>query len=113
MLFHVYITVWAKKAYSGTVPRAHRQLTFHFHYNIPQLTGFHLSMSLFRRMLENEKVAGIKCSSAPAQDILRFKLTGGKDFLIFNGPDEYFIVGRLTGVGAGLGGTYGATIKLY
>lgn len=69
-------------------------------------------MSLFRRMLENEKAAGIKCSSDPAQDILRFKLTGGKDFLIFNGPDEYFIVGRLTGVGAGLGGTYGATIKL-
>lgn len=70
-------------------------------------------MSLSRRMLENEKAAGIKCSSDPAQDILRFKLTGGKDFLIFNGPDEYFIVGRLTGVGAGLGGTYGATIKLY
>lgn len=30
VLFHVYITVWAKKAYSGTVLRAHRQLTFHF-----------------------------------------------------------------------------------
>ena len=70
-------------------------------------------MDLFRRMLENEKVAGIKCSSDPAQDILRFKLAGGKDFLVFNGPDEQFIAGRLMGADAGIGGTYGATIKLY
>ena len=70
-------------------------------------------MSLFRRMLENEKAAGIKCSSDPAQDILRFKLAGGEDFLVFNGPDEQFIAGRLMGADAGIGGTYGATIKLY
>ena len=41
-----------------------------FIYNIPQLTGFNLSMGLFGRMLENERVAGVKCSSDPAQDIL-------------------------------------------
>ena len=35
-----------------------------FIYNIPQLTGFNLSMGLFSRMLENERVAGVKCSSA-------------------------------------------------
>ena len=29
---------------------------------------------------ENERVAGVKCSSDPAQDILRFKLAGGKGF---------------------------------
>ena len=84
-----------------------------FIYNIPQLTGFNLSMDLFRRMLENEKVAGIKCSSDPAQDILRFKLAGGKDFLVFNGPDEQFIAGRLMGADAGIGGTYGAMPELY
>ena len=44
-----------------------------FIYNIPQLTSFNLSMNLFNRMLENPRVAGIKCSSDPAQDILRFK----------------------------------------
>ena len=41
-----------------------------FIYNIPQLTGFNLSMNLFNRMLENDRVAGVKCSSDPAQDIL-------------------------------------------
>lgn len=84
-----------------------------FIYNIPQLTGFNLSMNLLDRMLRNERVAGVKCSSDPAQDILRFKLAGGKDFLVFNGPDEQFIAGRLMGADAGIGGTYGAMPELY
>ncbi len=84
-----------------------------FIYNIPQLTGFNLSMNLFNRMLENERVAGVKCSSDPAQDILRFKLAGGKDFIVFNGPDEQFVAGRLLGADAGIGGTYGAMPELY
>lgn len=84
-----------------------------FIYNIPQLTGFNLSMDLFHRMLQNERVAGVKCSSDPAQDILRFKQAGGKDFIVFNGPDEQFIAGRLMGADAGIGGTYGAMPELY
>ena len=84
-----------------------------FIYNIPQLTGFNLSMNLFNRMLENERVAGVKCSSDPAQDILRFKHAGGKDFIVFNGPDEQFVAGRLLGADAGIGGTYGAMPELY
>lgn len=84
-----------------------------FIYNIPQLTGFNLSMSLFRRMLENERVAGVKCSSDPAQDILRFKQAGGEDFIVFNGPDEQYVAGRIMGADAGIGGTYGAMPELY
>ncbi len=84
-----------------------------FIYNIPQLTGFNLSMNLFNRMLENDRVAGVKCSSDPAQDILRFKQAGGKDFIVFNGPDEQFVAGRLLGADAGIGGTYGAMPELY
>lgn len=84
-----------------------------FIYNIPQLTGFNLSMGLFRRLLENERIAGVKCSSDPAQDILRFKQAGGKDFIVFNGPDEQFVAGMLLGADAGIGGTYGAMPELY
>lgn len=84
-----------------------------FIYNIPQLTGFHLSMGLFNRMLENDRVAGVKCSSDPAQDILRFKQAGGKDFIVFNGPDEQYVAGRILGADAGIGGTYGAMPELY
>lgn len=84
-----------------------------FIYNIPQLTGFNLSMPLFNRMLENERVAGIKCSSDPCHDILRFKQAGGKDFIVFNGPDEQFLAGRLMGADAAIGGTYGSMPELY
>lgn len=84
-----------------------------FIYNIPQLTGFNLSMGLFQRMLENERVAGIKNSSEPCHDILRFKQAGGKDFIVFNGPDEQYLAGRLMGADAGIGGTYGAMPELY
>lgn len=82
-------------------------------YNIPQLTGFNLTMDLFYRMLENERVAGVKCSSDPAHDILRFKQAGGKDFIVFNGPDEQYLAGRIMGADAGIGGTYGAMPELY
>lgn len=84
-----------------------------FIYNIPQLTGFHLSLNLFKKMLDNERVAGVKCSSEPVQDILSFKQTGGKDFLVFNGPDEQYVAGRLMGADAGIGGTYGAMPELF
>lgn len=84
-----------------------------FIYNIPQLTGFNLSMPLFNRMLENERVAGVKCSSEPTHDILRFKQAGGKDFIVFNGPDEQYVSGRIMGADAGIGGTYGAMPELY
>lgn len=84
-----------------------------FIYNIPQLTGFNLSMNLFNRMLENERVAGIKCSSDPAHDIMRFKQAGGKEFIVFNGPDEQYLAGRMMGADAGIGGTYGAMPELY
>lgn len=84
-----------------------------FIYNIPQLTSFNLSMSLFNRMLQNERVAGIKNSSEPCHDIMRFKQAGGEDFLVFNGPDEQYLAGRLMGADAGIGGTYGAMPELY
>lgn len=82
-------------------------------YNIPQLTSFNLSMPLFKRMLKNERVAGVKCSSDPAHDILRFKQAGGEDFIVFNGPDEQYLAGRIMGADAGIGGTYGAMPELY
>ena len=70
-------------------------------------------MNLFNRMLENERVAGVKCSSEPASDILRFKQAGGEDFIVFNGPDEQYLAGRMMGADAGIGGTYGAMPELY
>lgn len=82
-------------------------------YNIPQTTGYALSMNLFQRMRQNKKVMGVKNSSMPVQDILNFKAEAGEDFIIFNGPDEQFVAGRLMGADSGIGGTYGVMPELF
>ena len=82
-------------------------------YNIPQLAGTALTMSLLKEMLKNPNVVAVKNSSMPTQDIQMFKLAGGDDYIIFNGPDEQFISGRVIGAEAGIGGTYGVMPELF
>lgn len=82
-------------------------------YNIPQLAGVSLTLSLFAKMRENPRVIGVKNSSMPVQDIQQFKQAGGEDYIIFNGPDEQFISGRVIGAEGGIGGTYGVMPELF
>ncbi|MBO1914896.1 dihydrodipicolinate synthase family protein, partial [Microvirga sp. 3-52] len=76
-------------------------------YNIPQTTGYNLSTNLLEKLLENEKLIGVKNSSMPVMDIERFKAAAHEDFIVFNGPDEQYVAGRLIGADSGIGGTYG------
>lgn len=81
-------------------------------YNIPQLAGVALTMSLFREMRKNPRVVAVKNSSMPVQDIQMFKMEGGPEFVVFNGPDEQFISGRAIGADGGIGGTYAVMPEL-
>ena len=82
-------------------------------YNIPQLAGVALTMPLFKEMLKNPRVAAVKNSSMPVQDIQMFKAEGGEGFVVFNGPDEQLISGLAMGADGGIGGTYGVMPELY
>lgn len=82
-------------------------------YNIPQLAGVALTMPLFKKMIENPHVKAVKNSSMPVQDIQMFKMEGGKDFVVFNGPDEQLVSGLAMGADGGIGGTYGVMPELY
>ena len=82
-------------------------------YNIPQLAGVALTMSLFAEMRKNPRVIGVKNSSMPVLDIQMFKDAAGEDFVIFNGPDEQFMSGRVIGAEGAIGGTYGAMPELF
>nr|WP_276932801.1 dihydrodipicolinate synthase family protein [Globicatella sulfidifaciens] len=82
-------------------------------YNIPQTTGYVLSTGLFKKMLENKYVIGVKNSSMPVQDILTWKLEADRDIIVFNGPDEQFVGGRVMGAEGGIGGTYGVMPELF
>jgi len=82
-------------------------------YNIPQTTGYNLSVSLLKRLLKNDKLIGVKNSSMPVMDIERFKAAANEDFIVFNGPDEQYVSGRLIGADGGIGGTYGVMPELF
>ncbi|MBD7943687.1 MULTISPECIES: dihydrodipicolinate synthase family protein [Psychrobacillus] len=82
-------------------------------YNIPQTTGYNLSVPLLKRLLTNDKLIGVKNSSMPVMDIERFKAASHEDFIVFNGPDEQYVSGRLIGAEGGIGGTYGVMPELF
>ncbi len=82
-------------------------------YNIPQLAGVSLTMDLFAEMRKNPQVIGVKNSSMPVQDIQMFKQAAGPNYIVFNGPDEQFMSGRVIGAEGGIGGTYGVMPELF
>ena len=85
-------------------------------YNIPQLAGVALTLPLFDEMLKNPRVIGVKNSSMPIQDIQMFARQAkmnNKEVIIFNGPDEQFVGGRLIGAEGGIGGTYAVMPELF
>ncbi|MGL4677627.1 MAG: dihydrodipicolinate synthase family protein [Brevinema sp.] len=84
-----------------------------FIYNIPQLTNYNLSVQVYQNMLKLPQVVGVKNSSMPVLDIMTKKMYATKDVIVFNGPDEQYIGGRIMGADGGIGGTYGVMPELY
>lgn len=82
-------------------------------YNIPQLAGTALTPALLKEMRKKPRVVGVKNSSPYVQDIRLFKVAGGEDLIVFNGPDEQYVAGRVMGADGGIGGTYGVMPELY
>ncbi len=85
-------------------------------YNIPQLAGVALTLPLLRKMLQNPRVIGVKNSSMQTMDIQQFKYEGtlgGRDFVVFNGPDEQLVSGLAMGADGGIGGTYSVMPELF
>ena len=82
-------------------------------YNIPQLAGVALTPSLFKEMRKNPRVVGVKNSSMPVMDLELWKRLGGEDCIVFNGPDEQFVSGRVIGAEGGIGGTYAVMVELF
>lgn len=83
-----------------------------FLYNIPQTTGVELSVSLYKEMLQNPQVVGVKNSSLLVQDIQNFKAAGGDSHIVYNGPDEQLASGLAAGADGGIGGTYSVMPEL-
>lgn len=109
---YFHLPDYAIKEYWLDIKRAAPDCDF-IMYNIPQLAGVALSVSLYKEMLQHDRVIGVKNSSLPVQDIQRFKAEGGENCVVFNGPDEQFLAGRAIGADGGIGGTYGVMPELF
>lgn len=109
---YFHLPEYAIADYWNAISAAAPELDFII-YNIPQLAGTALTLPLFRKMLENPRVIGVKNSSMPAQDIQMFKQEGGPDCIVMNGPDEQLLAGLAIGADGGIGGTYGVMPELY
>ena len=114
---YFHLPEYAIADYWNAMSQAAPELDFVI-YNIPQLAGTALTMSLFQEMLKNPNVIAVKNSSMPTVDIHQFKAAGIKargenGFVVFNGPDEQFVAGRAIGADGGIGGTYAVMPELY
>ncbi len=109
---YFHLPEYAIAQYWNTISEAAPDTDFVI-YNIPQLAGVATTMSLFREMLKNPRVVGLKSSSLFVLDIQQFKTVGGPDFIVFNGVDEQYLAGRAMGADGGIGGTYAVMPELF
>jgi N-acetylneuraminate lyase len=82
-------------------------------YHIPGATGFQLSTSFLRSMCEHPRLAGVKVTSFSSYELQQIKATGGDEFIVFNGPDQQYLAGRVMGATGGIGSTYGIMPELF
>lgn len=85
-------------------------------YNIPQLAGTALTMSLFAEMMKNPRIVAVKillCLHRIFRCLRQREKEAKGEFVVFNGPDEQFVAGRAIGADGGIGGTYGVMPELF
>ena len=74
-------------------------------YNIPAFSGVSLTFDDFAELLENDKMIGVKYTSAD-HFMLQRLCAAFPNKRFFNGYDETFAAGLIMGVGGGIGSTY-------
>ncbi|MBD2846629.1 dihydrodipicolinate synthase family protein [Paenibacillus sp. IB182496] len=82
-------------------------------YYIPASTGFHMSAAYLKELCQQEQLMGMKVTSFSTYELQQFKAAGGERFMVFNGPDQQYLAGRVMGASGGIGGTYGAMPELF
>jgi N-acetylneuraminate lyase len=82
-------------------------------YYIPGATGFTMTPRFLRELVRHDRMLGMKMTTFDTYELQQFKAIGGERFVVFNGPDQQYLAGRIMGADAGIGGTYGAMPELF
>lgn len=76
-----------------------------FVYNFPSNSGFQLDARVLAKLLENERVIGVKHTSSDFYQLERMKSLRD-DLVVLNGYDEMMLSGLVAGADGGVGTTY-------
>jgi len=98
--------------YESLIPKLELPI---FLYNIPGNTKVAFAPSTVKRIAENDKVIGLKDSSASGtyfQSVM-YEMRNNKDFLVFIGPEEMLAESVLLGASGGVNGGANIFPELY
>ncbi|THF76236.1 dihydrodipicolinate synthase family protein [Cohnella fermenti] len=75
-------------------------------YHYPGATGVSLSLDFYEEMARHPQCIGVKFTSLNLFELQQIRARCGRDFLIFNGHDEVYAAGALSGADGAVGSTY-------
>ena len=82
-------------------------------YHYPGATGVQLSMDFYEEMAQHPQCIGVKYTSLNLFEMQQIRARCGDRFLIFNGHDEVYAAGALTGADGAIGSTYNMMAPLF
>lgn len=82
-------------------------------YHYPGATGVQLSMDFYEEMAQHSQCIGVKFTSLNLFEMQQIRARCGDRFLIFNGHDEVYAAGALTGADGAIGSTYNMMAPLF
>jgi N-acetylneuraminate lyase len=82
-------------------------------YHFPGATGVNLSLDFYEEMARNPQCIGVKFTSLNLFEMQQIRSRCGEDFLIYNGHDEIYAAGALTGADGAIGSTFNMMAPLF
>jgi len=82
-------------------------------YHYPGATGVQLSMDFYEELAQHPQCIGVKFTSLNLFEMQQIRARCGDDFLVFNGHDEVYAAGALTGADGAIGSTYNMMAPLF
>lgn len=82
-------------------------------YHYPGATGVSLSMDFYELMSRHPQCIGVKFTSLNLFEMQQIRARCGEAFLIYNGHDEIYAAGALTGADGAIGSTYNMMAPLF
>lgn len=82
-------------------------------YHFPNATGVNLSLDFYEELSRRPQCIGVKFTSMNLFEMQQIRARCGEEFLIFNGHDEVYAGGALSGADGAIGSTFNMMPQLF